>query len=66
MYADGSFRTKKSLREAIAAGEKIRVFSPGLGTVPENGKVYLEGPNFKMHTWYAQGIMENGFLKSIK
>lgn len=66
MYAEGNFRTKKALREAIAAGEKIRVFQPGLGRVPEKGTVFLEGPNFEMHTWYAEGKVENGFLVKVK
>jgi hypothetical protein len=67
MYTEKDFKSKKALKEALAAGEKIAVYAPGLGEVPENGRVALEGPHYpRPHAWYAEGIMENGFLKSVK
>ena len=66
-YVSPNFKTKKALKEAIAAGKLIDVFEPGLGTVPENGTVYLEGPHYPApHSWYAQGTMENGRLVKVK
>ena len=66
-YVSPNFKTKKALKEAIAAGKPIDVFEPGLGTVPENGTVYLEGPHYPApHSWYAQGTMENGRLVKVK
>ena len=66
-YVSPNFKTKKALKEAIAAGKLIDVFQPGLGTVPENGTVYLEGPHYPApHSWYAQGTMENGRLVKVK
>jgi len=45
----------------------ITVYNPGLGTVPQDGTVYLEGPHYPAaHTWYAQGKMQNGVLVSVK
>jgi hypothetical protein len=66
-YVDPNFRTKKLLREALTAGKWISVFQPGLGSVPINGTISLEGPHYpKPHTWYAVGTMRDGKLVSIK
>lgn len=66
-YVDGNPKTKKELKERIAAGKHIDVFCPGIGEVPQNGTVYLEGPHYpKMHSWYAQGTMKDGRLVAIK
>jgi len=66
-YTEKNFRTKKELKEAISEGEKIRVYHPGLGTVPDNGEVYLEGPHYPQpHTWYGVGEMREGFLVKVK
>jgi hypothetical protein len=67
MYTTENFKSKKALKEALAKGEKVTVFTPGLGTVPQNGRVSLEGPHYpKPHTWYAEGTMENGVLVKVK
>lgn len=66
-YVSPNFKTKKALKLAIAEGRQIEVFQPGLGTVPENGQVFLEGPHYpEPHRWYAQGMMKDGKLISIK
>lgn len=66
-YVSPNFPTKKALREALRAGKRVDVFQPGLGTVPVNGTVYLEGPHYpKPHTWYAQGTMREGKLIAVK
>ena len=67
MYTSIDFPTKKSLKEALKAGKEITVYQPGLGTVPENGTVVLEGPHYpKPHTWYAQGRLVKGRLVTVK
>ena len=68
MYVSPDYKTKKELKAAVAEGTFVDVYSPGgLGTVPHNGTVYLEGPHYpKPHTWYAQGKMVEGKLVSIK
>lgn len=67
MYTDPNFKTKKALREALAAGKSVIVYAPGLGTVPQSGPVYLEGPHYPApHTWYAEGTMCDGKLVKVR
>lgn len=66
MYVRPNFKSKKALKDAIKNGEEVQVFAPGLGTVPENGYVGLEGPHYPApHTWYASGTMANGKLVKV-
>jgi hypothetical protein len=65
-YVDPSFKTKKALKEAVAQGEEVTVFSPGPFGVAQNGQVAVEGPNYQMHTWYAQVTVENGRVLKVK
>ena len=65
-YVSPNFKTKKALKEALASGKDVRVFQPGLGTVPVDGTIALEGPHFpKPHRWYAQGTMRAGKLVKV-
>lgn len=65
-YVNPNFKTKKALKDALKAGQSIEVFQPGLGTVPTNGRIHLEGPHYPApHTWYAQGVMQDGRLVRI-
>jgi hypothetical protein len=65
-YTSINFKTKKILKEAVATGKKIEVYNPGIGNAPTDGVVYLEGPHFpEPHTWYAKGVMKNGFLVKV-
>ena len=71
MYVHPNFKTKKAMREAIAAGLEVEVFQPNgdlFGVKkPENGIVSLEGPHYPaMHSWYAVGIIQNGKLVKVK
>ncbi len=67
MYVSPNFKTKKALKEALANGQSVDVFAPGLGTIPNDGPVYLEGPHYPApHTWYANGTMVNGQLTRVK
>ena len=67
MYTTTNFKTKKALKEAVASGQKVRVWAPGLGTPKDNGVEYLEGPHYPApHTWYAQVVMENGVVVKVK
>lgn len=67
MYVDPNFKTKKALVEAVKAGKAVDVYQPaGVGSVPRDGKVFLEGPHYpEPHSWYATGIMENGHLVKV-
>ena len=69
MYTTTNFKTKKALKEAIANGDKVRIFQPGPfgGNEPSDGVVALEGPHAPQpHRWYAQGTLKDGVLVSVK
>ena len=67
MYVSPNFKTKKALKEAIANGDGVLVYAPGLGSIPDNGRVGLEGPHYPApHSWYADGIMKDGKLIKVK
>lgn len=65
-YVSPNVKTKKALKELLKEGKPVEVFMPGLGTVPKNGYVGLEGPHFPAaHTWYASGTMKDGVLVKV-
>lgn len=68
MYTTRNFPTKKALKEAVAAGQIVGVFNPGLGgDPPTNGEVSVSGPHYpKPHTWYAQVTLQNGRIVKVK
>ena len=68
MYCSINFQTKKELRDAVAAGEKVMVFQPGgLFEAPTNGRVSLEGPHYpKPHRWYASATLRDGIVVEVK
>ncbi|HEY9658329.1 MAG TPA: hypothetical protein V6C65_07750 [Allocoleopsis sp.] len=69
MYASQNFKTKKQLKDAIAAGRKVTVWQPGPfgGNVPENGTVCLEGPHYpEPHKWYARATLESGYIVKVQ
>jgi len=65
-YVSPDFKTKKGLKTALAEGKTVYVYQPGMGTVPENGRVSLEGPHYpRPHTWYGSGTMKDGQLVKV-
>lgn len=66
-YVSPNVKTKKALKDLLAQGKSVDVFQPGLGTVPRDGRISLEGPHYPApHTWYAEGTMQNGKLVKVK
>lgn len=66
-YVNPNFKNKKALKDALKAGQSVDVFQPGMGTVPTNGYIALEGPHYPApHTWYAEGTMQDGRLVKVK
>lgn len=65
MYTSKNFPSKKALKDAVKAGEKVTVFAPGLGCPPENGQCAVEGPH-GFHKWYAQVTIVNGYVTAVK
>jgi hypothetical protein len=69
MYTDVNYRTKKELKGAVAAGERVTVYQPGPfgGQPPKTGKITLEGPHYpEPHRWYAEAWLENGYIVKVK
>lgn len=68
-YTFTNFRTKKALKDAVATGEVVQCYQPGLGPDLSDftGKAYLEGPHYpEAHRWYAEAWMENGVVVKVK
>ena len=66
MYTSRNFKTKKALKDAVAAGEQVRVFSPGLGQPKENGTESVEGPHYpEPHRWYAHVTLVDGVIVKV-
>jgi hypothetical protein len=69
MYTSRNFKTKKALKEAVAAGEQVTYYQPGLfgGNEPKNGTINIEGPHYpEPHRWYASCVVENGIIVKVK
>ncbi len=69
MYTDINFRTKKAVKDAVAAGRLLTYHQPGPfgGNEPKNGTVYLEGPHYpEAHKWYAQATVKDGVIVAVK
>jgi hypothetical protein len=68
MYTEENFKSKKALKEAVAAGKEVRVYNPGpFGEPPKNGFCAVEGPHYpKAHTWYAQVELKDGKVVKVK
>lgn len=67
MYCNINFKSKKELKEAVASGRQIGIFSPGMFPAKDNGTEFLEGPHYpKPHKWYAQVEMKDGIIVKVK
>lgn len=68
MYVTGNPKSKKQIKEWMAEGKRVTVFSLSpFEKPPFNGTVYIEGPHYPQpHKFYAQAIVENSVIKSIK
>lgn len=67
MYTDTNFKTKKALKEAVAAGKEVTIFAPGLGTPVVNGTDTVEGPHYpQAHTWYASVTLVDGIITKVR
>ena len=67
-YTVKNFRTKKELKEALKAGEVVKVYQPGpFGPDVKDGNVALEGPHYPApHTWYASAVVKDGKVVRLK
>ena len=66
MYVSPNFKTMKALKEAVAKGEKVSVWSPGAFPAKQNGTEFIEGPHYpEPHKWYAKVEVVNGYVAKV-
>lgn len=66
-YVHPNFPSKKALKAAVAAGERVEVFSPGPFGCKQDGIESIEGPHYpKPHSWYASVEVEGGVVVKVK
>ena len=69
MYTSINFKTKKAFKEAVKAGDRVRVFQPGpfnKGFV-DSGTHVIEGPQYpEPHRWYTSAKVVDGVVVSVK
>jgi len=81
MYTHKNFKTKKALKEAVAAYHAqdaadriagylaVTYYQPGPfgGNEEQNGEIFLEGPHYpEAHKWYAQALVKDGYIVRVK
>lgn len=63
MYTVENFKTKKALKEAVAAGKQVETFQPGPFPAKRDGSIGLEGPHYPApHSWYASAQVKDGII----
>lgn len=66
MYCTKNFKTKKELKEAVARGDRVTLFAPGLGEPKRDGDEYVCGPHAPQpHKWYAKVVMQHGVVVKV-
>lgn len=69
MYCDIDFKSKKALKDAVAAGQSVSVYQEGPwgGGDYSNGQFTVCGPHYpKAHTWYGQVTVSDGRIVKVK
>jgi hypothetical protein len=73
MYTTTDYTSKKALKDAVAAGQRVSVYQPndmfGKTEAVQVGthEVTLEGPHYpKPHKWYAQATVVDGVIVKVK
>ncbi len=73
MYIRPNFKTKKALKDAVKAGQRVTIFQPNQmfpspQTAPNyTGVAYVEGPHYPLpHKWYAEVGLDNGVIVEVK
>ena len=67
MYTERNFKSKKEFREAVARGDKVGLFAPGLGAPKSEGTEFVEGPHYpEPHRWYAEVTMRDGVVVKVR
>lgn len=67
MYVSPNFQSKKAFKEAVKAGQRCEVFSPGPFPAPTQGRTCIEGPHYPQpHKWYAECEIVDGLVVKVK
>ena len=67
MYVSPNFKTKKAMKDAVLAGQRVDVFSPGPFPCNQNGTEFVEGPHYpEPHRWYASVTVVDGRVTKVK
>jgi hypothetical protein len=61
-YTVKNYKSKKQLRDDLAAGVVVEVYQPGpFGPEVKDGECCLEGPHYPApHSWYAGVFVRDG------
>ena len=67
-YLDRPYKTKKALKEAIAAGKEVTVYgmNPFGSTSVPDGEHALVGPEPYVRNWYATIQVVGGVITKVK
>jgi hypothetical protein len=66
MYVSPNYPSKAALKRAVAAGERVEVYSPGDFPAKRNGTETVEGPHYPVpHTWYARVQVADGVVVKV-
>jgi hypothetical protein len=66
-YVSPNAKSLKELREWLKAGKVVTVYQPGLGTVPRDGEIDVEGPHYPAaHIWYGQATLKGGRVVKVR
>lgn len=66
-YVRPNFKSKKALKEAVAAGTPVYIFSPGPFGCKLDGQEFVEGPHYpEPHRWYAAVTVQDGRVVAVK
>ena len=67
-YTEINYKTKKAMKEAVLAGEVVRIYQPGpFGPKVNDGSVSIEGPHYPAaHTWYARVEVKDDVIVKVK
>ena len=68
MYVSPNYRTKKALKDAVAAGAYVTIYQPGPfgGNEPAEGTTVVEGPHYpEPHRWYGRVTLRAGRVVKV-
>jgi len=67
MYTTKNFKTKKQLKEAVAAGQIVTIYAPAIGSPKTDGWETVEGPHYpEPHRWAGKVFMVGGNVTKVK